>query len=198
MRHNGREVVSSARLAELLRLEAIQVRKDFGFLQIEGRPKVGYRINDLIEGIERHLNWNRVSDAVLVGAGHMGQALMGYQGFANHGLDIRAAFDVDPRRVGQLVNGIEVHPMGDLEAVLDLLSARMAILTVSPEAAQAVSTRLVAAGIQGIWNFTGATLNLPPGVIVQNQDIAIGLAVLSAKLSAQARGDLDSSPEEPD
>jgi len=188
MRHHGREVVSSARLAELLRLEAIQVRKDFGFLNICGRPKVGYRISELIEAIERHLDWHRVSDAILVGTGHLGQALLGYQGFAHHGLDIRAAFDIDPRQLGKVINGVRIQHLDDLESLLRSMSARMAILTVSPEAAQEVASRLVRAGIEGIWNFTGSTLNLPPQIIVQDQDIATGLAVLSAKLSARSEG----------
>ncbi|BDU76024.1 redox-sensing transcriptional repressor Rex [Mesoterricola sediminis] len=185
MHRAGREVVSSARLGELLRLDPVQVRKDFGLIGIVGRPKIGFRTSELVEAIEGHLNWNRVSAAILVGAGHLGQALLGYRGFANHGLEIRAAFDLDPRS-GE-VHGIPVHPMHELEARLPELGARMAILTVSPEAAQEAARRLAAAGIEGIWNFTGATLDLPPAVIVQNQDIAVGLAVLSARLSAQGR-----------
>lgn len=197
MRRHGREVVSSARLGELLKLDPVQVRKDFSSLGLIGRPKIGFRTEELVEAIERHLNWNRVSYAVLAGAGHLGQALLGYQGFAHHGLEIRAAFDIDPRRVGREINGIPIHPMEDLEARLPSLAARMAILTVSPEAAQEVAQRLARAGIEGIWNFTGATLNLPEGVIVQDQDIAIGLAVLSSRLSARGRPAQAPPPEEP-
>jgi redox-sensing transcriptional repressor len=195
MLRNGREVVSSARLAEQLRLDPVQVRKDFGLLGIVGRPKIGFRTQELVEVIEHHLNWNHVSYAVLAGAGHLGQALLGYQGFAHHGLELRAAFDIEPRRWGREINGIPIHAMDELETLLPGLEARMAILTVSPEAAQEVADRLVRAGIRGIWNFTGVTLILPEGVIVQNQDIAIGLAVLSARLSAQGRTAPPSPPE---
>jgi len=185
MRRQGREVVSSNRLGELLGLEPVQVRKDFGFIGITGMPKSGYQVEELVLAIEHCLCWNQVRDAALVGVGHLGTALLGYEGFAAHGLNICAAFDHDPRRAGTVVNGMPVTAMEDLEPVLRRLDARMAILTVAPEAAQEVALRLARAGIEGIWNFTGYPLILPAGVIVQDQDIAIGLAVLSAKLSAR-------------
>jgi redox-sensing transcriptional repressor len=186
MRRQGRDVVSSNRLAELLGLEAIQVRKDFGFIGITGLPKTGYQVDDLVAAMEHCLNWNRIRDAVLVGVGHLGTALLGYEGFAAHGLNICAAFDADPGKTGTVVNGTPVLAMADLEAVLRRTEARMAILTVAPDAAQDVALDLARAGIQGIWNFTGCPLVVPQEVIVQDQDIAIGLAVLSAKLSARA------------
>ena len=187
MRQQGREVVSSGRLGEMLGLEAVQVRKDFGFIGITGMPKSGYQVEELVLAIEHCLCWNRVRDAVLIGVGHLGTALLGYRGFAAHGLGIRAAFDLNPDLAGQVVHGIPVFPMDDLESALRRVQAQMAILTVAPEAAQEVALRLAQAGIDGIWNFTGCPLNLPPQVIVQDQDIAIGLAVLSAKLSARDR-----------
>jgi len=185
MQQRGRDVVSSARLAELLKLEAIQVRKDFGYLGITGRPKTGYLVDELVNVIEHSLNWNRVADAILVGAGHLGKALMGYRGFANHGLVLRAAFDVNPELAGTKINGVTIHALEKLGSRIRKYNVKMAILTVSHDAAQEVADRLVDAGIEGIWNFTGKTLSVPDDVIVQDQDIAIGLAVLSAKLSAR-------------
>ena len=96
MQQQGRELVSSSRLAGMLGLEAVQVRKDFGFIGITGMPKSGYQVEELVLAMERCLCWNRVRDAVLVGVGHLGTALLGYQGFAAHGLNICAAFDLDP------------------------------------------------------------------------------------------------------
>jgi len=181
----GREVVSSARLAEVLSLDAVQVRKDFGFLQITGRPKTGFRVEELVDAIEQALCWNRVTDAVLVGVGHLGAALLGYDGFAHHGVDIVAAFDREAERIGPRVHGVSVEPMDALASRIRAMNVAMAILTVSPEGAQDVAEALVEAGIQGIWNFTGQALRVPDSVIVQDQDIAIGLALLSAKLTAR-------------
>lgn len=184
---NGREVVSSTRLAEMLHLEAIQVRKDFGFLGITGRPKMGYQIPELIEAMEGCLSWNCLRDAVLVGVGHLGAALLGYEGFAHHGVNIAAAFDRQPARVGTEVHGTRVGAMENLSTYLATSGIRMAILTVSPESAQEVTDHLVAGGVRGIWNFTGRALRVPDEVIVQDQDIATGLALLSAKMSARDR-----------
>jgi redox-sensing transcriptional repressor len=183
LQRDGIEVVSSAHLAEILKAEAIQIRKDFGYIGITGRPKTGYRVDELVSIIEACLSWNRVQDAVLVGAGNLGRALMGYRGFATHGQRIVAAFDADAEVVGDCINGISILPMADLAAFVQQQKVRMAILTVSPEAAQPVADQLVGAGIEGIWNFTGKKLSVPDGVIVQDQDIATGLAVLSAKLT---------------
>jgi len=186
LQREGLELVSSARLAEVLRVEAIQIRKDFGYIGITGRPKTGYRVDELVSIIEQCLSWNRVQDAILVGAGNLGRALLGYRGFANHGLRIVAAFDADPEIAGDCVHQITIHPMRDLAPLVGKHKIRMAILTVSPEAAQAATDKLVDAGIEGIWNFTGKKLSVPDDVIIQDQDIATGLAVLSAKLTARA------------
>jgi redox-sensing transcriptional repressor len=110
---------------------------------------------------------------------------MGYRGFANHGLVLRAAFDVNPELAGTKINGVTIHALEKLGSRIRKYNVKMAILTVSHDAAQEVADRLVDAGIEGIWNFTGKTLSVPDDVIVQDQDIAIGLAVLSAKLSAR-------------
>jgi len=195
MRQNGREVVSSNRISDLLKLEAVQVRKDFGFIGITGMPKTGFQVEELILAIEHCLNWNRITDAVLVGVGHLGTALLGYEGFSAHGLNICAAFDINAELVSRTINGMVVRSMDELESAVRKLDVQMAILTVSPRAAQEVTNRLVLSGIQGIWNFTGCTLTVPGQIIVQDQDIAIGLAVLSAKLSARAEGDGGDSPD---
>jgi len=184
LRRNDREVVSSNRIAELLNLEAAQVRKDFGFIGITGMPKTGFQVEELVQAIEHCLKWNRITNAVLVGTGHLGTALLGYEGFHAHGLNICAAFDTRIDLVGKVINGVKVCAMEELESTLQKTQIQMAILTVSPQAAQEVTSRLVQAGVQGIWNFTGCALMVPRRVIVQDQDIAIGLAVLSTKLSA--------------
>lgn len=181
----GRTFVPSALLAGRLRLEAIQVRKDFGLLGITGKPSTGFLVQELIEVIERCLNRQCVSEAILVGVGPLGQALLEYQGFAHHGLSICAAFDPAPERVGAHIHGVEIQAMETLESGIERLEADMAILAVAPEMAPEITDRLVAAGIAGIWNCTGCALEHPAHVVVQDEDLALGLAVLSAKLRAR-------------
>jgi len=175
----GRAVVSSAHLAAELDILQIQVKKDLEITGITGKPGVGFLVDELIAAIESYLGWNNVTDAVVVGAGHLGQALMGYAGFRNYGLNIVAAFDIDALMAGQTLKGVPVLPIDKLEDLLERLHIHLAVLTVPAEAAQAICERLVAAGVKGIWNFTPVRLVVPEGVIVRSEDLAAGLAELS-------------------
>ncbi|OPZ61008.1 MAG: Redox-sensing transcriptional repressor Rex [Deltaproteobacteria bacterium ADurb.Bin510] len=182
---SGRAVVSSAHLAVALDILQIQVKKDLEITGITGKPGVGFQVDELIAAIENYLGWNNVTDAVVVGAGHLGQALMGYAGFKNYGLNIVAAFDSDATLAGQILKGVPVLPIDKLEDLLERLHIHLAVLTVPAEAAQSVCERLVAAGVKGIWNFTPVRLAAPEGVIVRSEDLAAGLAELSLGIKQQ-------------
>src|ERR1035441_10177775 len=99
------QFASATKVAENLGLESIVVRKDLELAGIEGRPGVGYPIEELIGGIESILGWNNLSDAVLVGVGSLGTAILGYQGFENYGMNIVVAFDSNPEKVGKTISG---------------------------------------------------------------------------------------------
>ena len=105
----GEKAVSSTAIAEELHLNAVQVRKDLAAISsAAGKPKLGFDVEELIADIDRFLGYDNVSDAVLVGAGGLGSALVGYDGFKNYGLNIVAAFDCDPARIGKTVGGVRV------------------------------------------------------------------------------------------
>lgn len=199
MQADGRESVSTTHIAEALGLEPIQVRKDLGYTGIVGKPKVGFDVAGLIERIEAYLGWNNTTDAFLIGAGHLGSALMGYEGFGRYGLNIIAAFDSDPTRVGTQVHGRSVFPMEKLRDLAVRMHITMAIMTVPRTVAQEVADELVDAGFQAIWNFTAAHLKVPAHVVVQNEDLSVGLAVLSVRLASAQRqtteGMIDSTDE---
>lgn len=179
----GREYISGTVIAEELELEPIQVRKDLALTGVVGRPRLGFRVEDLITAINAFLQWNQVRRAVVVGAGNLGTALMGYGEFARHGMEIVAACDADPRKAGSSVNGRRVIPPSELPSFVKRENVTLAILTVPSSAAQETAETLVAAGITAIWNFTNVKLKLPPEVIVQKEDLSSGYAVLSVKLS---------------
>ena len=103
--------VSCADLARVLGLDPTQVRKDIEMTGIVGKPRVGYPLGELVRWIENFLGWNRPKEAVLVGAGSLGSALLGYEKFRSHGMKIVAAFDVDPEKIGQRIHGREVQPL---------------------------------------------------------------------------------------
>ena len=181
------DTVSSTFIADKLKIEPIQVRKDLAITGIEGRPKVGYVINDLIGAIERYLGWDSNKQAILVGVGHLGSALLGYPGFQKYGLQITAAFDASSEVVGTIVHGHQVYPMDDLPDLVRSLGIIMSILTVPAEHAQHVADVMISSGVSAIWNFSPVTLEVPAGVVVQNEDLSSGLAVLSVRSSRTRR-----------
>ncbi len=121
-----------------------------------------------------------------MGAGSLGRALLGYRGFREQGLAIAVAFDSDPALDGLEIHGVRVRPMKDLVRLVRRLSLQLGILTVPEEAAQPCADLLVAAGVRGLWNFSPVQLDVPPGVVVQNMDLAQSLAVLSHSLETAA------------
>jgi len=180
--HNGRDVVSSATIGNMLQLDAIQVRKDLAVTGIEGKPKVGYMVTELIETIENFLRWNNTKEAFIAGVGNLGRALIGYPGFAKHGVKVIAAFDDDERIIGQDISGVEVLPIGKLSELAERMHVKIGIIAAPAEAAQAIADSMVEGGIRAIWNFAPVKLSVPTTVIVQDEDLAQGLAVLSYKL----------------
>jgi redox-sensing transcriptional repressor len=181
---DGVEWVSCARFAEAVGVDPTQVRKDLACLGVPGRRRVGYPASDLRKGIERFLGWNHSNEAFLAGAGHLGTALLNYTHFADHGLEIVAAFEADPQKVGQVVNGKQVLPLEKLAALARRMHVRIGVITVPASAAQFVADQMVAGGIQAIWNFAPTALDVPEGIIVQDEDLFSSLAVLSRRLEA--------------
>ncbi len=178
----GTERVSSTYIAEQLKLDAVQVRKDLSSTGIVGKPRVGFEVTGLIDAIESFLGWNNTTEAILIGVGNLGSALLGYAGFMRHNLSVVAAFDADPQKAGTEIAGKPVFPMEKLANLVHRLHIRICILTVPAQQAQGVVNLLLAAGITAIWNFTPVALHVPAGVIVQNEDLAGGLAVLSRRV----------------
>jgi redox-sensing transcriptional repressor len=174
--------ISGTVIAQELNLEPIQVRKDLAITGIVGKPKKGYPVEELIKAIERYLGWDQNHDAVLVGAGNLGSALMGYQEFQRHGLRMVAAFDTDPQKIGTQVHGVPVRAMDGLESGIKEIKAEIAILTVPSPFAQSTAETLVRAGITSIWNFTNTKLKVPDDIIVQREDLSSGYALLSVQM----------------
>lgn len=179
----GREVVSCTHIARDLDLDPTQVRKDLAATGIRGKPKVGYLVLPLIASIENFLGWNNTNDAFLAGAGSMGTALLGYEGFKQYGLNIVAAFDTDEKKVGEMVHGREILSLEKLPNLAVRMHIQLGVLAVPATAAQEVAELMVEGGIAAIWNFAPVTLDLPEGIIVQNENLAASLAVLSRQLS---------------
>lgn len=178
----GRQFISGTVIAEELELEPIQVRKDLAITGIVGKPRIGFPVQELVDAIYSFLHWDHHHHAVIVGAGSLATALMGYPEFPRRGLSIEAAFDTDPAKVGQVINGKPVYHLDELQARVEEKAASIAILTVPSGVAQEVAERVITSGITAIWNFTNVKLKVPAGIMVQKEDLSSGYAVLSVKI----------------
>jgi len=176
---NSQFYISGTVIAQELNLEPIQVRKDLAITGIVGKPKKGYPVDALIAAVERFLGWDEIHDAIVVGAGNLGSALMGYPEFRIHGLHIVAAFDTDPDKIGKKIHGVTVLNFADLDAAIRDSKVEYAILTVPSPFAQETADILVKAGIHAIWNFTNTKLKVPDDVVVHREDLSSGYALLS-------------------
>jgi redox-sensing transcriptional repressor len=183
----GVDQVSCSRIGAALNLVPVQVRKDLQYTGIIGRPRTGYSVPELIKAIEGFLGWNNVNEAFLVGAGNLGTALLGHQRFTRFGLQIVAAFDADPAKIGQKIYDKAVLPLDKLADLAQRMSIHLGIITTPAEAAQAVAGEMVRGGIQAIWNFAPVRLQVPEHIIVHSEDLYSSLASLSWKLAQRFR-----------
>ncbi len=175
----GETIVSSEDIGRALGLPSAQIRKDLSFLREFGRPGVGYDVEALAASLEDFLGLANDKEAIVAGAGRLGQALAAYPGFAPYGLRIVALFDTDPDKAGQEVAGRKIYPWEKMPDLVARLHIQMGIITVPAAVAQEVAAAMVGAGIRAIWNFAPVRLLVPEGVWVENEDLATRLATLS-------------------
>jgi redox-sensing transcriptional repressor len=177
------EHISCTKIGNDLNILPIQVRKDLAITDVVGKPKLGYSVQDLIGTIEDFLGWNNTTEAYLVGAGNLGAALLGYQGFREYGLDIIAAFDSDESKVGTEICGKKIIHVKKLSEMIRRMGIKIGILTVPAYCAQELVDNMVSAGIHAIWNFSPVKVIVPPNIIAQHENLASSLVVLSNKLA---------------
>jgi redox-sensing transcriptional repressor len=187
MQTRGEANVSSKYLARFFRIDDTQVRKDVSLIGYKGKPKSGYSIPGLKRAIEEFLGINYENTAILIGAGHLGSALSQYPGLSQYGLRLVAIFDNDPAKVGNVLGSFTILPMESLPRVVRSFDVGIAIICVPKEAAPQVATRIVSLGIKAIWNFAPVQLAVPSDVVVRNENIALGLAILSHYVKKQKK-----------
>lgn len=174
----GVEYVSSAAIAKDMGLSAVCVRKDLALVSSRpGKPRFGFEVRLLIEDIEKFLGYHRWTNAVIVGAGGLGRAILSYEGFDNYGIHVIAAFDNSPAKVGA-VGGKPIYPMERLGDVVKRSDVKVCILTVPRSAAQEACDQVISAGINAILSFAPVHLRVPEGVKIKYEDLAVSLAAL--------------------
>ena len=168
---NNIEYISSPQIANLLKIDDSQVRKDLKHLNNAGKCRVGYSVKELKKSIETTLGFSVRRGAFIVGAGHLGLALSKYDNFLSYGLEIKALFDVDEKKFDENIGNKKVYNIKLLPEMAKDMNVKMAILTVPRQVAQSVTDFLVDAGINNIWNFAPCILRVPDGIKVWNENL---------------------------
>ena len=178
LKEKGIEIISSDRITPLLNVSSAQFRKDLSYFGEFGKRGVGYKVERLIEELEKILGINEEWRIALVGVGRLGQALLGFEGFSKFNIKIVCAFDIDKKKIGKIIEGVKVEDMKDLKTIIKRKKVKIALLCTPPHSAQEVCKKLIDAGIRGILNFSPLILKVPPSVFVSNVDMACELESL--------------------
>ncbi|MBO8436199.1 MAG: redox-sensing transcriptional repressor Rex [Spirochaetes bacterium] len=195
VREQGEKSISATQLASELGLTSIQVRKDLASTGIEGKPKIGFSVEELIVAITHSLGWDNATEALIVGAGNLGSAIAAYNGFSAYGLKIVAIFDKDPKKIGTKVGHLTVLPVDTINQYIKSNRVTIAVVAVPANQAQATVDMLVKCGIRGIWNFASKNLKVPEDVVMQRTDLAASFAVLSVMLRRKYREETESDDD---
>ena len=182
LKDKGEEYVSSTQISKEINVDASQIAKDLSFINISGKTRVGYEVDSLVTVLEDFLGFTSSHRAFILGAGSLGAALLHDNGLDQFGLQIIAAFDVSPAKIGTVINGIPVYDVRDLAKYSKSLDVNIGILTVPVDKAQSVADQVIESGIKAIWNFTPFRIRVPKHIVVQNTSIYAHLAVMFNRL----------------
>lgn len=180
---NDQTYISATSIAEGLKLGDVQVRKDLAAVSGAGRPKTGYDRVALIDTLEKFLGYDEPKDAVIVGAGKLGMALLDYEKFSDYGLSIAAAFDSDIKKIGETASGKRIYHIDEFAEYCVRTKVKIGIITVPASEAESVCRMMTDCGIKAIWNFAPTYLAETEGVHVHNENMAVSLAILSGHLT---------------
>ena len=183
MKEKGEQYVSSTQISKEINIDASQIAKDLSYVDISGRTRVGYNIDALIEVLESFLGFTNMHKAFLFGVGSLGGALLRDSGLQHFGLEIVAAFDVNPELVGKDLDGIPIFHSDDFEAKMKEYDVNIGVLTVPINIAQEITNKMVDGGIKAVWNFTPFRIRVPENIVVQNTSLYAHLAVMFNRMN---------------
>jgi redox-sensing transcriptional repressor len=181
--HLGISVISSEEMAGNLGITSSQLRKDLSYFGDFGIRGTGYDVSDLLKQIKEILGMDKNRRIAIIGAGKLGTALAGYPGFKMHGLEVTALFDIDEAKIGQQEGKVEIFHLSELSNKKRELGMEIAVLTIPASVAQQVTELVIKAGFKAIWNFAPVRLEVPEHIILQNEDLVVGILTLSHHLS---------------
>lgn len=183
LKQKGERYVSSTQISKEINIDASQIAKDLSYVNISGRTRVGYEVDTLIAVLEDFLGFTNIHKAFLFGVGSLGGALLRDSGLNHFGLEIVAAFDVNPSLVGTTLNGIPIFHSDEFEKKMQQYNVNIGVLTVPIEIAQRITDMMVAGGVKAVWNFTPFRIRVPENIVVQNTSLYAHLAVMFNRLN---------------
>ncbi len=183
LKQRGEHYVSSTQISKEINIDASQIAKDLSYVNISGRTRVGYEVDTLIEVLEDFLGFTGIHKAFLFGVGSLGGALLQDSGLKHFGLEIVAAFDVDPALVGTTLNDIPIYHSDEFVHKMSEYDVQIGVLTVPIEIAQSVTDMMVGGGLKAVWNFTPFRIRVPEHIVVQNTSLYAHLAVMFNRLN---------------
>ena len=183
LKQKGEQYVSSTQISKEINVDASQIAKDLSYVNISGRTRVGYEVDALIEVLEDFLGFTDMHKAFLFGVGSLGGALLRDSGLKHFGLEIVAAFDVNPNLIGTHINGIPIFHSSDFVKKMKEYDVHIGVLTVPIEIAQQITDTMIAGGIKAVWNFTPFRIRVPENIVVQNTSLYAHLAVMFNRLN---------------
>ena len=184
LKSTGEKTVSTTRISRALNVDSSQIAKDLSFLNVKGKTRIGYDIADLAGALRDFLGFSCVHNAIIVGIGSLGAALLHDKGLAKYGLNIVAGFDVNPQVTGTTICGVPVYAVEEMERVRRGTGAEIGILTVPADQAQVTADIMVSTGIKAIWNFTPYRVRVAEGIVMANTSIYAHLALIYNRLNA--------------
>jgi redox-sensing transcriptional repressor len=179
------EEISSSEMAAIIGIKPTQLRQDFFTLGGFGRQGKKYNVQFLIQRLSEVLALRKNQAMVLAGAGHLGQAIANYQGFEQFNLVLKGVFDLNPNLTGMSLRGIPIRALDDLQDFIREHGVQIGVICTPHEAAQRVSDVMVEAGVRAIWNFSPENVVVPDSVVVQNENLSVGIMNLSYKLNRE-------------
>ncbi|MGE4309342.1 redox-sensing transcriptional repressor Rex [Bacteroides sp.] len=183
LKQKGEQYVSSTQISKEINVDASQIAKDLSYVNISGRTRVGYEVDALIDVLEDFLGFTDMHKAFLFGVGSLGGALLRDSGLKHFGLEIVAAFDVNPNLIGTHINGIPIFHSSEFVKKMKEYDVHIGVLTVPIEIAQQITDTMIAGGIKAVWNFTPFRIRVPENIVVQNTSLYAHLAVMFNRLN---------------
>ncbi len=181
---DGARYITAPQISAITGINVETVKKDLSQIcKTPGNPKLGREADVLVSEIIEFGVYTKLTNAVIIGAGHLGSALLNYDGFNEWGLQIIAAIDNNPALINTTINDKQIHGVDDLDKIIKEYNVQIAIITVPKEYAQELVDYAVAAGVKAIWNFAPTHISVPKDVVLQNENMASSLSLLNYNLN---------------